>query len=65
MEKKFLSEVKEGVVNQTWWPYEFSGSTRNANAEMKELFGGNRPFDTPKPTRLIQRILQITTDKDS
>ena len=65
MEKKFLSEVKEGVVNQTWWPYEFSGSTRNANAEMKELFGGNRPFDTPKPTRLIQRILQIATDRDS
>ncbi|NJM12178.1 MAG: site-specific DNA-methyltransferase [Synechococcaceae cyanobacterium SM1_2_3] len=65
MEKKFLSEVKEGVVNQTWWPYEFSGSTRNANAEMKELFGGDRAFDTPKPTLLIQRILQIATDKDS
>lgn len=65
MEKKFLSEVKEGVVNQTWWPYEFSGSTRNANAEMKELFAGERPFDTPKPTRLIQRILELATGKDS
>ena len=65
MEKKFLSEVKDGVVNQTWWPYEFSGSTRNANAELKELFGGERLFDTPKPTRLIQRILQIATDKDA
>ena len=31
---------------------------------MKELFG-ERPFDTPKPTRLIQRILQIASDKDS
>lgn len=65
MEKKFLSEVKDGVVNQTWWPYEFAGSTRNANAELKELFEGERLFDTPKPTRLIQRILNIATDKDS
>jgi hypothetical protein len=65
MEKKFLSEVKDGVVNQTWWPYEFSGSTRNANAEIKELFGGERVFDTPKPSRLVQRVLQLASDKES
>lgn len=65
MEKKFLSEVKSGVVNQTWWPYEFSGSTRNANAEIKDVFGGERIFDTPKPTKLLQRILQIATDTNS
>lgn len=65
MEKKFLSEVKDGVVNQTWWPYEFAGSTRNANAELKDLFEGERLFDTPKPTRLIQRILQMATDSDA
>ena len=65
MEKKFLSEAKEGVVNQTWWPYEFAGSTRNANAEIKQLFEGGRPFDTPKPTRLIRRVMQIATDKDA
>ncbi|WP_397596973.1 site-specific DNA-methyltransferase [Silanimonas sp.] len=65
MEKKFLSEVKEGVVPQTWWSYEFSGSTRNANAEMKDVFAGERAFDTPKPSRLVQRILQIASDKDS
>ena len=64
MEKKFLSEVKDGVVNQTWWPYEFSGSTRNANAEMKDIFEGDRLFDTPKPSKLIQRILQISTGSD-
>jgi adenine-specific DNA-methyltransferase len=62
MEKKFLSEVKAGVVNRTWWPYEFAGSTRNAGAEIKELFGKERVFDTPKPTRLIERILQIATN---
>lgn len=63
MEKKFLSEAKDGVVSQTWWPYEFAGSTRNANAELKNLFTGDKPFDTPKPTRLIQRMIQIACNQ--
>jgi adenine-specific DNA-methyltransferase len=61
MEKKFLSEAKEGVTNQTWWPYEFGGSTRNASAEMKGLFEGAKAFDTPKPERLVQRVLELAT----
>ena len=61
MEKKFLSEAKEGVTNQTWWPYEFGGSTRNASAEMKGLFEGSKSFDTPKPEKLIQRILDMVS----
>lgn len=60
-EKKFLSEVKEGVVNKTWWPYEFAGSTRQASAEIKALFDGRKVFDTPKPERLIFRILEMAT----
>ena len=62
MEKKFLSEVKEGVVNQTWWPYDFAGSTRNASAEMKSIFEGDKSFDTPKPEKLSFRILQLATN---
>jgi adenine-specific DNA-methyltransferase len=65
MEKKFLAEAKSGVVNQTWWPYEFAGSTRNAGAELKEMFGGEKPFDTPKPTVLLERILDLAADDDS
>lgn len=65
MEKKFLSETKDGVVNQSWWPYEFAGSTRNANAEIKKLFDGKKPFDTPKPTQLIKRVIDMCTSKDS
>jgi len=61
MEKKFLSEVKEGVVNQTWWPYDFAGSTRNASAEMKGIFEGTKAFDTPKPEKVIQRIIDLST----
>ena len=61
VEKKYLSEVKSGVVNQTWWPYEIGGSTRNASAEMKGIFGA-KAFDTPKPEKLIHRILEIATN---
>jgi adenine-specific DNA-methyltransferase len=63
MEKKFLSEAKAGVTNQTWWPYEFAGSTRNASAEMKGLFEGAKAFDTPKPEKLVQRVLDVATDE--
>ena len=61
VEKKFLSEVKQGVVGQTWWPYEFAGSTRNASAEMKGLFEGQKSFDTPKPEKLASRIFELST----
>lgn len=61
VEKKYLSEVKEGVVNQTWWPYDFAGSTRNASAELKGIFEGEKSFDTPKPEKLLYRILELAT----
>jgi adenine-specific DNA-methyltransferase len=65
MEKKFLREAKAGVVNQTWWPYEFAGSTRNAGAELKEIFGGEKVYETPKPTLLIERILELASNDNS
>jgi len=64
MEKKFLSEVKAGVVNQSWWTYDFAGSTRNASAELKGIFDGSKVFDTPKPEKLIFRILNLATQVD-
>ena len=64
MEKKFLTEAKEGVTNQTWWSYEFGGSTRNASAEMKGLFEGAKAFDTPKPEKLLYRIISIATNPE-
>jgi adenine-specific DNA-methyltransferase len=63
MEKKFLKEAKEGVVNQSWWLYKFAGSTRNASAELKEIFG-EKPFETPKPTLLVRRMLELIDDDD-
>ena len=65
MEKKFLKEAKPGVVNQTWWPYTFAGSTRNAGAELREVFGNQKLFETPKPRRLLEKILGLTSDPNA
>lgn len=61
---RYLSEV-EGFVPWTWWPHDEVGHTDESRKEVQAIFGTQTAFDTPKPTRLIQRILQIATDKDS
>ena len=66
--KRYLSDVKDGIVPQTMWFYKDVGHTQEAKRELLELVEfdtSNDVFITPKPTRLIQRILQIATDKDS
>jgi adenine-specific DNA-methyltransferase len=62
---RYLSEV-EGVVPWTWWPHDEVGHTDEATKDLMAILGGASAFDTtPKPARLIQRILQISTDKNS
>jgi adenine-specific DNA-methyltransferase len=66
--KRFLHEVKDGRVPQTMWFYKEVGHTQEAKQELLQLVDFNTSDDvfiTPKPTRLIQRILQIATDQDS
>ncbi|MDD1744782.1 MAG: site-specific DNA-methyltransferase [Candidatus Methanoperedens sp.] len=64
--KIFLSEVQEGVVPLTLWLRTEVGDNESAKKEIKEIFSEIQlPFDTPKPTSLIKRILQISTEKDS
>jgi len=66
--KRFLHEVKDGRVPQTMWFYGEVGHTQEAKKELLELVdfeSSDDVFITPKPTRLIQRILQIATDRDS
>ena len=63
--KRFLSEVREGVVPQTYWSWRDVGSTRNAKQELSNVIkaeSGQDLFVTPKPTKLVQRMLQIATD---
>jgi len=59
--KRFLSEVKQGMVPQTYWDYESVGHTQDAKKEIVELFGDD-VFGTPKPERLLQRIIHIATN---
>ena len=66
--KRYLSDVKEGIVPQTMWFHKDVGHTQEAKKELLELVkfrSSDDVFITPKPTRLIQRILQIATDQDS
>jgi len=66
--KRFLSEVKQGVVPQTLWTYQEVGHTQEAKKELVAIcdFDDSQSvFITPKPTRLIKRILEIASGKDS
>lgn len=62
--KTYLDAAKGKVVTNLW-PYEEVGHTDEAKKEIATILGDKKLFDTPKPTRLIKRILQIATDKNS
>jgi len=61
--KRFLSEVKDGIIPQTIWKHDEVGNTQEAK---KEVIAINRDdiFDTPKPERLLMRILEIATNQN-
>ncbi|OGB33470.1 MAG: hypothetical protein A3F78_22570 [Burkholderiales bacterium RIFCSPLOWO2_12_FULL_61_40] len=61
--KKFLSE-SDGQVVPSFWDMTEGGSNDEAKKEVNELMGQADVFETPKPTRLIQRMLSIATKKD-
>jgi len=62
--KRFRSEVKEGIVPQTLWTYGEVGHTQEAKKELLECVAfenTDNVLDTVKPSRLIQRIVQLAT----
>lgn len=61
--KRFLSEVG-GVVAQTLWTYQEVGHNQDAKKEIKALFEGQALFGTPKPEKLLQRILTLGSNKN-
>lgn len=66
--KRFLSEVKSGVVPQTIWPWQTVGSTRNAKTELLNIMASaleHEIFVTPKPTALLERVIEIGAAEDS
>jgi adenine-specific DNA-methyltransferase len=63
--KRYLNEVQAGIVPLTVWLYDEVGHTDEARKELKEVFQSEKfPFDNPKPTRLIKKILQVATNKE-
>lgn len=59
--KTFLSE-HEGVIPWTWWTNKEVGHNQEAKKEIIALFGSSNIFDTPKPERLIERIIHIASN---
>jgi len=60
--KLYLREVQGGLVPRTWWPHTEVGHSQEAKREVQALFPGVVPFDTPKPERLLSRVLQMSTE---
>jgi adenine-specific DNA-methyltransferase len=60
--KLFLNEVQSGLVPRSWWPHTDVGHSQEAKREIPALFKDEIPFATPKPERLIQRIIQVASD---
>lgn len=60
--KKFLSEATAGVTPETLWLADFAGTNDEAKKETNTLFEEGNFFDTPKPERLIQKVLTIATN---
>lgn len=61
-QKKFLSEVKQGLTSLTIWTRNEVGDTQDARRTIKELFGSSNVFDTPKSVGLIKKMLQLATN---
>ena len=64
MQKKFITEVKEGITPETWWDRDKVGDNKIARYEIKDLFPEN-VFDTPKPTKLLSFICNVANVKDN
>lgn len=62
--KLYLRDL-DGKVPENIWVGGVAGTTRQATAELKSIFEGQTPFDTPKPSTLLGRILAISCDRES
>ena len=60
----YAEKAAYGEVPSTWLSAELVGAATNGSKELQALFGGEAPFDTPKPTTLIRKILQLAMRDD-
>ena len=61
--KKFLNEISQGVMPQSVWLHNEVGHNQESSREIRDLFP-NDPFSTPKPERLLRRIVDLATNRD-
>ncbi|MCE7972471.1 MAG: site-specific DNA-methyltransferase [Leptolyngbya sp. PLA2] len=61
--KRFLSEIQDGVVPSTWWTFQEVGHNDEGQKETAELIGP-KIFSTPKPVRLIRRMIELGSGKN-
>ncbi|HEV7383141.1 MAG TPA: site-specific DNA-methyltransferase [Dyadobacter sp.] len=61
---RYLDEI-EGFVPRSWWPSDEVGHTDEAKKEIHKFFGKTDAFDTPKPVRLLNRILEMATSPNA
>ena len=62
--KRYLSQVQQGIVPPTWWTFQDCGHNDEAQKETASLIG-QKVFSTPKPVRLIRRMLTIGAPTDA
>jgi len=62
-----LNEVQGGIVPDTWWNHRDFGNNQDAKKELNRIMADIdvEGFTTPKPVKLVQRVLQVATDRDS
>ena len=59
--KQFLSEVQQGVVSKSIWLHDEVGHNQISRSEITKLFG-DYVFTTPKPEKLLSRIIHLSTN---
>lgn len=64
--KKFLTAVQEGIVPSTWWTRTDAGDNQEAKRELRAIINGDsEDFSTPKPVKLLKRVIQLASDEES
>lgn len=66
--KRFLTEVQQGTKARSLWGHKDAGTNDSAKREMRNLFPDSKdkiPFDFPKPSSLIKRLITLLSDKNS
>jgi len=61
--KRFLTDVQDGIVTKTIWLRDEVGDNQEAKKEVK-LINGNEIFTTPKPERLLEKIIKLATNEN-